>query len=622
MTMRSRNHILWLTGLMLFTINLFAQSVPVDTLLWNGPADERINLVIVPDGYTDVEMDKFREDARRILDALMGQQPFMAYDSFFNAVAILVPSEESGANHPGTATDVNEPVFPVASVRNRFGSRFDVAGIHRLLVPGNGGAIFSVLAENFPLYDEVMVLVNTPFYGGSGGTFATTSLHPSAPEIAIHEIGHSFAQLSDEYYAGDQYARETYNMTRITDPAQVRWKNWVGEQGVGIYQHCCGGRSAEYYRPHQDCKMRRLGPPFCPVCRERIIDRIYELVDPRTRLTPIDRELTIFPGDSVIFDLDYLKNGQGSNRLFWTLEGDTLSGDEQVVIYHQDLLPGEQELLLDLYDMTLFSRSYRPDSGYLFRNKWQISNCDGFVSGMSDSLLRCFGDSLLLTANGAERYEWSTGDMSDSIWVFGNGQYRIEMSRGACVFVDTVTVFQFEPPVVTGPILGADRALIGTEESYTSSGMPGSTYEWTATGGEILTGQGTDSVTVLWNDTPAELCVVEKTGSLCKGEARCLIVDVLFTHTIEQSPPSWTLRYGPNPIGGTGMAWVEGRFPGQEITWIMYDASGRTADRGRFENSGPGPLRFALDMKTLASGSYWMRIESGRETGWIKWVRP
>ena len=306
-----------------------AQEEGVDTLFWNGPAGERINVVVLPDGYVASEREVFVEDARRIVRALMETTPFLEYDTFFNGVAVFVPSEETGANHPGTATDVSEPVFPVAVVNNRFGSRFDVGNIHRLLVPSKGGAILTALAEHFPQYDQVIILVNTPYYGGSGGAFATTSLHPSAPQIAIHEIGHSFAQLADEYYAGDQYARETHNMTANTDPATVRWKNWYGDEGIGIYQHCCGGRSAEFYRPHENCMMRSLGRPFCAVCRERIVARIYELVNPLTLTPEPGREFLLYENDTLDFSAAYLANGQGDNLMRWWLDAVHL-GDSPV----------------------------------------------------------------------------------------------------------------------------------------------------------------------------------------------------------------------------------------------------------------------------------------------------
>ena len=146
-----------------------AQVFDVDTIQYSGNIHQRINLVILSDGYQEHELDKFIEDAKDFSDTFFSGTPYKEYRSFFNVFAIRVPSNESGANHPGTATDVTEPAHPIKEVDNYFGSTFDYYNIHRLLYPENTIAITNVLASNFPSYDQVVVLVNTPYYGGSGG---------------------------------------------------------------------------------------------------------------------------------------------------------------------------------------------------------------------------------------------------------------------------------------------------------------------------------------------------------------------------------------------------------------------------------------------------------------------
>ena len=197
-----------------------AQTFPVDTLVKTGPLDRRINLVFVPDGYQASEMPLFRSRVSQVLNSLFAQTPFLEYRAYFNAFAIEVPSAQSGSTHPRTAPDCGA-VQPFAAT-TYFNSRFDFGGIHRLLVPQATAALGAVLTRNFPSYDQVFVLVNSLDYGGSGGQFATASANINATEIMVHEIGHSFGGLSDEYWAGPQYARETFNMTQTTTPATVR----------------------------------------------------------------------------------------------------------------------------------------------------------------------------------------------------------------------------------------------------------------------------------------------------------------------------------------------------------------------------------------------------------------
>ena len=165
------------------------QTFQVDTLLMNGQINKRINLVILGDGYTPSQLPQFYQDAQNLTLDIFQTSPLAEYQTYFNVFAIEVPSAESGASHPNTANDCPSPTsHPSSSVNNYFGSQFDYYGIHRLLVATNTSAITSVLANNFPMYDHVFILVNSPYYGGSGGWLATSSLHSSASEIALSLI--------------------------------------------------------------------------------------------------------------------------------------------------------------------------------------------------------------------------------------------------------------------------------------------------------------------------------------------------------------------------------------------------------------------------------------------------
>lgn len=276
---------------MLFTLALQAQIFQVDTLLKNGPIADRINLVFMGDGYTAGEQAKFITDVNDILDEMFAQLPFKPYKNYFNVFAIKVISAQSGANHPKNSPDP-DCTFPAAVVDNYFGSTFDYSGIHRLLYPQKLSNVINVLAANFPLYDQAFVAVNTPYYGGAGGFVATCSDHANGRDVAIHEIGHSFAGLADEYWAGAQYAAEKANMTQQTNTTLVKWKNWVGTDGVNIFPH---GESPTWNRPHQNCKMRYLNVPFCKVCSETFVERFHVFVKPLSGFSPADTEFNIDP---------------------------------------------------------------------------------------------------------------------------------------------------------------------------------------------------------------------------------------------------------------------------------------------------------------------------------------
>jgi hypothetical protein len=169
---------------------LQAQSFPLDSIQSNGPRNKRINLVFVSDGYQSSEMNTFKSNVTGINNGLMLTVPFDQYKTFFNTYLVQVPSANSGAKHPATAADESSSGGqPVANPTTYFSSTFDFGSIHRLLVPGNSTAMFNVLSANMPQYHQGFLLVNSPYYGGSGGAFATSSTHASSVEIAIHEIG-------------------------------------------------------------------------------------------------------------------------------------------------------------------------------------------------------------------------------------------------------------------------------------------------------------------------------------------------------------------------------------------------------------------------------------------------
>lgn len=364
---------LFITFSFLNTIS-HAQIYDIDTLFFSGRSEKFINIVVVPDGYQEGELAKFAVDAGNFATGLFAVSPFDRYKTYFNVFTVNVPSNESGANHPGTATDVSEPAHPVAVVDNVFGSTFDFFDIHRLLVPLKSDVIYSVLGQNFPSYDQVIVLVNSEYYGGSGGALATASTHVQSIEVCIHELGHSFAGLADEYYAGDSYAREAINMTAETDPVKVRWKNWLDFNGTGIYQHCCGGNSASWYRPHENCKMRFLGPPFCPVCQEGIIEKIHSLISPLDGFSPENTDLN--EDDlPVLFELTLIKPLPNTLKNTWDLNGDLLSNTaDTLVLDLADLAEGTNYLTAYIQDTSELLRVNAHDQIHLYSVLWTIEN--------------------------------------------------------------------------------------------------------------------------------------------------------------------------------------------------------------------------------------------------------
>lgn len=353
-----------------------AQKFVVDTLQYSGNSEDYINIVIMGDGYTTLEQDNFIRDAKNLSDYLFTQAPWSNYKNYFNVIAIRVISAESGARHPNNVNDCKSayPLVPVSFPNTYFGSSFDSYGIHRLIVPTNIFNIVKVLSANFPNYDEVLILANTPYYGGSGGTISTSTIEKSSPEIVAHELGHSFASLADEYYAGVTNTSERPNMTRQKNPDLVKWKNWVGYNDIGVYQYCCGGNSAQWYKPYTSCKMEYLGYPYCDVCKEAIVEKIHYLVNPIISYSPTSTSIN---SSDLLLDFkltELIKPIPNTLKIKWELDGINVSNDIDFIQLDQNTLTNPTHTLtVTIEDTTAFSRVDDHSSKHFSTVTWEIN---------------------------------------------------------------------------------------------------------------------------------------------------------------------------------------------------------------------------------------------------------
>ncbi|SEW48668.1 Por secretion system C-terminal sorting domain-containing protein [Chryseobacterium wanjuense] len=321
----------------------FAQVFETVPVLQNGTNDKRINIAVLGDGFTTAQLSTFVTSAQNTVNYLFTKSPYTEYKNYFNAYAIKVVSPESGVKHPGTASDVTEPVFPVSNPNNYFNSTFD-NGVHRCYY-GNTTKVTQVLAANLPDFDVAYVLGNSPEYGGCGGTYAFASLNSSSNEIVVHELGHSFGKLADEYWFSG--SGESANKTQTSNPATIKWKNWIGLNGVGVYAHA---ESPSWYRPHQSCEMRYLNQQFCSVCKEAIIEKIHALVSPVDSYTPANSS-TVNANSNVTFTVTEILPIPNTLVNSWTLNGTPLaSTSNSVTITPSQLNNGNNTLLFSVND--------------------------------------------------------------------------------------------------------------------------------------------------------------------------------------------------------------------------------------------------------------------------------
>ena len=234
------------------------------------PDEDAFVLLMFGDGFTADEQQNFYKNAVKISDYIMETSP---WDEFQDTVKIYVygtVSNESGARADKAETQAEAD----ADTRDTyFGTSFWTGGMQRLLSVGSEGQkkVNALKEENCPYADYSVIIVNSDTYGGSGGDICVASLNSSSLEMMLHELGHTVADLADEYWAGKSYAAESANMTQESDPEKVRWARFVGKNGVGVYKYD-QSETTDWYRPSENCKMEFLSKnsPFCEVCKETL----------------------------------------------------------------------------------------------------------------------------------------------------------------------------------------------------------------------------------------------------------------------------------------------------------------------------------------------------------------
>ena len=236
-----------------------------------GHHDTRIDVAIVGDGYSRKDQKKFWDDASAAVSSLLSHAPFDSLADRFNFVAVAAVSDESGVSVPHAGQWAS----------TCFSSHFDTFYTERYLTTSAQRAIYGELA-GVP-FEHIIILSNTGRYGG-GGIFNSLTIVAAddrrTPVVTVHEFGHAFAGLGDEYFYDDDYS-DTYpdgvepwepNITTKTDFAS-KWKDMMdgGVPGVGLFEGG-GYRSKGVWRPAEDCRMKTNEcESFCPVCKRAIV---------------------------------------------------------------------------------------------------------------------------------------------------------------------------------------------------------------------------------------------------------------------------------------------------------------------------------------------------------------
>lgn len=247
---------------------------PYETLLQAKDTTKCIHIAFLAEGYQQHEMPTFINDAKIAIEALFAHEPFKSMKERFNIVAVKSPSIDSGTSEPGNGIWKHTALS----------SHFDTFYSDRYLTTLNLKDLHNLLAGT--PYEHIIVLVNTEKYGG-GGILNSYNLsmthHPKYRPVVVHEFGHSFAGLADEYayetedipmYPHDIEPWEK-NITTKVD-FHGKWEDMIGKDSkAGLYEGA-GYSLKGVYRAYPDCRMRtNENPEFCDVCK-RILQNVID----------------------------------------------------------------------------------------------------------------------------------------------------------------------------------------------------------------------------------------------------------------------------------------------------------------------------------------------------------
>ena len=266
-----------------------AHPAPHRSLHRGGDSKECIDVVIVGEGYTAEEAETFYADAQRACDEILRYQPFAANRKHLNMTAVLPESRESGVSIPG------KNVWKETALSASFDTFYSARYLTTLRLKTLNDALAGIP------YEHIIILANTDNYGG-GGIYNSYTLSAAHNEkflpVTVHEFGHSFGGLADEYFYDDQYEEFYFagiepwekNITTLTDfnskwadmlpagtaiPTPTEGTAPTDMEHIGVYEGG-GYMSKGVYRAFRDCRMKTNEvEAFCKVC-ERALQEVID----------------------------------------------------------------------------------------------------------------------------------------------------------------------------------------------------------------------------------------------------------------------------------------------------------------------------------------------------------
>lgn len=205
------------------------KNVEVTKSLYNGDPHSKVDVVIIAEGYTENEKEKYQNDLQKFTQILIKQEPYKSMKESFNVYGVFKASEESGTDEPRADIYKNTTL----------NSTFNSLGSERYLLTEDNKTLRD-LAAHVP-YDAIYIMVNHKRYGGGGiynWSCTFTADNQFQEYLFIHEFGHSFAGLADEYYTSENAYTDFYkptlepvepNVTALLDSNNIKWKEYLSK---------------------------------------------------------------------------------------------------------------------------------------------------------------------------------------------------------------------------------------------------------------------------------------------------------------------------------------------------------------------------------------------------------
>lgn len=337
---------------------------------------EGVHLIVLGDGYRADQQQQFRTDIEAFLKKMQGDIGMLTHFSAWNVHMVETPSLDSGIDDE-YERDIRDTVFDTG---------YACRGVSRLIC-GDTTKMYEVAIDDYPNFDQIVLLVNDIRYGGSGGTDVAIA-SSAAAEIALHEMGHSIAGLADEYV--DRYIPDTSfpafskglypNVSDDSDPEKVPWAHWFSKSdsqdeveaptGVGVFEGAYY-QEVGFYRPTFDSLMRSYDGVLGPVNGEQWALGVYSMGNPVLDLSPVNRLIEKEVGELVEFSVVPLFDSS-IQSVEWRLDSQLIahSGGRRPKVA-LSLPSGQYQLTLKVADVSGLIRKPEPHAG-VFDWNWTI----------------------------------------------------------------------------------------------------------------------------------------------------------------------------------------------------------------------------------------------------------